>query len=252
MALKDQTALSTNFSGFINQVTCDSTSKECMSGKCSECKDAIDKFAPDNSSSIAHYQQWRSVDNRMEKVDITGTVDECFLELKVQVCPFLLHTYVKWKQSASFKSLVKECDGSSVVLQVDFSENATIASQREIQSAHWNHGQATLFTAHTWIRHDGSDTCSMVIVSDDLNHTKHSVYVFMQRILTHLKASYPGIETIDIFSDGLTSQFKQRFLFSNLHGWEMEHDLKICWNFFATSHGKGVVDGLGRGQSGDT
>ena len=25
----------------------------------------------------------------------------------------------------------------------------------------------------------------------------------------------------------------------------MEHDLKIRWNFFATSHGKGVVDGIG-------
>ena len=126
------------------------------------------------------------------------------------------------------------------------------ASERSNQLTEIMARRPTLFTAHAWIRHDGSDTCSMVVVSDDLNHTKHSVYVFMQRILTHLKASYPGIETIDIFSDGLTSQFKQRFLFSNLHGWEMEHDLKICWNFFATSHGKGVVDGIGRGQSGDT
>ncbi len=25
----------------------------------------------------------------------------------------------------------------------------------------------------------------------------------------------------------------------------MEHDLKIRWNFFATSYGKGVVDGIG-------
>ena len=25
----------------------------------------------------------------------------------------------------------------------------------------------------------------------------------------------------------------------------MEYDLKITWNFFATSHGKGVVDGIG-------
>ena len=65
----------------------------------------------------------------MEKVDITGTVEECFLELEAQVWPFLLHTYVKRKQSASFKSLVKECDGSSIALQVDFTENATIASQ---------------------------------------------------------------------------------------------------------------------------
>ena len=149
-----------------------------MSGKCTKCKDEIDKFAPDNSSLIAHYQQCRSVDNCME-VNITGTVEECFLELKAQVRPFLLHIHVKRKQSASFKSLVEECDGSSVVLQVGFSENATIA-RREIQSAHWNHGQATLFKVHAWIRHYGSDTCSIVIVSDDLNHTKHSVYIFMQ------------------------------------------------------------------------
>lgn len=74
---------------------------------------------------------------------------------------------------------------------------------------------------------------------------KHSVYIFMQRILTHLKAFNPGIEMINIFSDGPISQFKQRFLFSNLHGWETENDLKIRWNFLATSHSKRVVDGIG-------
>ena len=63
-----------------------------------------------------------------------GTVDDCFDKLKTQVGPFLLHAYVKRKQEASFKSLVKKSDGKSVVLQVDFSENA---SQREVQSAHW-------------------------------------------------------------------------------------------------------------------
>ena len=46
-------------------------------------------------------------------------------------------------------------------------------------------------------------------------------------------------------SDGPTSQFKQRFLFSNLHHWEQDHDITIRMNFFATSHGKGVVDGIG-------
>jgi len=34
-------------------------------------------------------------------------------------------------------------------------------------------------------------------------------------------------------------------LFSNLHTWEEDHEFKIRWNFFATSHGKGPVDGLG-------
>ena len=34
-------------------------------------------------------------------------------------------------------------------------------------------------------------------------------------------------------------------MFSNLHAWEQDHGFKIIWNFFATSHGKGPVDGLG-------
>ena len=110
---------------------------------------------------------------------------------------------------------------------------------------HIGNGQATLFTAHVWIKHDTSEGQSMVIVSDDLNHTKYSIYMFMQHIFSHLKTTYPDIEHINIFSDGPTSQFKQRALFSNLYAWEMDHDLKITWNFFATSHGKGVINGIG-------
>ena len=40
-------------------------------------------------------------------------------------------------------TLISKCDGENVVLQVDFSENATIASPNETQSSHWCHGQAT-------------------------------------------------------------------------------------------------------------
>ena len=98
------------------------------------------------------------------------------------------------QQAASFKSLVEGCDGKNVVLQVDFSENATIASQREIQSAHWNHGQATLFTAHVWIKAGSEDTGaeskSMVTVSDDLNHTKYSIIICVYATYFRLPKSY--------------------------------------------------------------
>ena len=47
------------------------------------------------------------------------------------------------------------------------------------------------------------------------------------------------------FSDSATSQLKQRYHFSNLHSWEMEHDIKLSWNFFATCRGKGIIDGIG-------
>ena len=170
-------------------------------------------------------------------------VTEIFAVLKTHLKECLIHTYVKRIQAARMSKLIADSDGRNVVLQVDFSDDASIVYQNEIQSAHWGHGQATMFTAYAWIANDVKE--GIVLVSDNVNHTKHSVYVFMNWILQQLKSKYPDIEMINIFSDGASSQFKQRYLFSNLHCWELEHQLKLCWNVFATSHGKGVVDGLG-------
>jgi len=61
-----------------------------------------------------------------------------------------------------------------------------------------------------------------------------------------LKACHPGIEEVHFYSDGATSQFKQKYLFVNLTFLKEARALQKCtWNFFATSHRKGDVDGLG-------
>ena len=56
---------------------------------------------------------------------------------------------------------------------------------------------------------------------------------------------YPDLNTISFFSDGAASQFKQRYLFENLTYFEEDYGISATWNFFATSHGKGTVDGIG-------
>ena len=110
-----------------------------MTRECTTCVSLIDEFAPQSSSVTLQYYQWKSKDSQIEKVVVTDTVDAVFNELKKQLSTFLLHTYVKRKQAASFDSLKTSCDGISIVLQVDFSENATIAAQKEVQAAHWHH-----------------------------------------------------------------------------------------------------------------
>ena len=87
-------------------------------------------------------------------------------------------------------TLISKCDGDNVVLQVDFSENATIASPNETQAAHWCHGQATLFPVYAWIQGDENER--FVLVSDDLTHTKYSVYIFMESIMKHLREKFPS------------------------------------------------------------
>ena len=43
------------------------------------------------------------------------------------------------------------------------------------------------------------------------------------------------------FSDGAASQFKQRFTLCEI----TQLEKNLSWNFFATGHGKGTVDGIG-------
>ena len=143
LALREHSSLSTEFSSFIEQVTCDTTSK-CTTRECSTCVDLIDDFAPQSSSVTLQYSQWKSIDSRIEKAVMTDTVDAVYNELKKQLTTFLLHTFVKRNQAALFDSMKNSCDDKSIVLQVDFSENATTAVQKEVQAAHWHHAQATI------------------------------------------------------------------------------------------------------------
>ena len=85
----------------------------------------------------------------------------------------------------------------------------------------------------------------MVFVSDNLDHDKTSVLVFLHKLLVELTAEEP-IKNVDIFSDGPSSQFKNQFVFNFLPVLRKLHHLdSLTWHFFATSHGKGAVDGIG-------
>lgn len=89
------------------------------------------------------------------------TVDAIFSELQKQLGTFLVHTLVKRIQAASFDAMKSSCNGKSIILQVDFSENATITAQKEVQAAHWYHAQATIFTTHAWIDNSTQTTSTI-------------------------------------------------------------------------------------------
>ena len=54
-----------------------------------------------------------------------------------------------------------------------------------------------------------------------------------------------SVKNVSIWSDGPASQFKNRFIAAAMISLQTKHCLNIHWNFFATSHGKGPVDGIG-------
>lgn len=157
---------------------------------------------------------------------------------------FLKHSFVKREQSDMFNKVdrlrVKSDDyPQESVVQIDFAENYVCEAQDEVQSAHWNQRQLTLFTSATFHQ---SNTHSKIFVSNNLSHTKETIVPYLYKLLLQLP---PTVTIVKIWSDGPSSQFKNKFIAAIIPLFEKKLNLKIFWNFFATSHGKGCVDGIG-------
>ncbi len=154
----------------------------------------------------------------------------------------MLHVYIKRQQSKFFEESKINASNKKIVVQVDYSENFETKQQDEVQSAHWNSKSISIFTAHAWC--SGNDY-SIALVLNDISHDKYCVNNCITYIINTLKQKLPSLEEILFFSDGAASQFKQRYLIHNLTRMSYEYQLIFSWHFFATSHAKGVVDGIG-------
>ena len=109
-----------------------------------------------------------------------------------------------------------------------------------MQSGHWNEKQVAVFTFVVWCQH----TCkSAVVISDNLSHTKDSVITFIAKLISELISS--SVKVLQLWSDGPRSQFKDRFIAAAIPWLEEKYSIKLFWNFFVSSHGKGPVNGIG-------
>lgn len=230
----------------VNLVVCKRAS-QCMNNQCSVCSDLklfyIQKFLTEVSDAEPSVIiQWcKDTNGHWNKTKNQSSFGNLVMEIAKQLPKFLAHCYVKEIQSAIFKRFIN--DSSTPTLQVDFSENFSFSNQCEIQSAHWNKTQCTLFTAVLWTCLDGAKiTQSYVVVSDYLEHDKYAVDVFMKLLISDIITLHPNLEVLNVFTDGAGSHFKQRFTLANMSTYT---NPRLTWNFFASYHGKGAVDGVG-------
>ena len=133
---------------------------------------------------------------------------------------------------------------SHVVMQEDFAENFNLKHQNEVMSAHWVSNSVTLFTA---VISTKQGSTSYMVVSDEMCHDKFSVTAFNRAILESAATSELDIQPLHMFSDGAGSQFKNRFILSQVAKPALIHPhlRSLDWSFFGTAHGKGPVDGVG-------
>jgi hypothetical protein len=175
----------------------------------------------------------------------TGTVLQCVKVLKNKTLQYLCHVFIKRKQSTYFEYIKDNTGDSTVVCQVDYAENFTLQHQDQIQSAHWSKKQVSIFTAYTWMGGSDGQGFSFGFVSNSTDHNKYSVITCLEILMNEITSIMPDVQEIIFFSDGAASQFKNRFILQHLTTMMDKTDINISWNYFSSSHRKGIVDSIG-------
>ena len=161
----------------------------CWFGNCSHDSCGFEAIypLPDTVKNFpAKWMTWQEANGRLSKLENIGTVQDLYDHICSMTTKFLPHCHIKRLQAKQYeldKELASTQDSKIAVLQMDFAENYTCVAQDEIQSAHWNQSQVTLFTTVTWLK---GEVMSKVIVSDCMQHTKTTVMVFLDEILETL------------------------------------------------------------------
>ena len=227
---------------------CDLVTRECWMNQCEECKDGkgFTKSYQLEENGVTKWYVWKTDSSgKLIKVLEEGTTEELYTHICSLIPQFMARCYTKRMQAETYNKerqsagTQSEFSSNAAFLQMDFSENYTCVSQDEIQSAHWRQTQVSLFTTALW--HSGI-LHPIVIASDNLNHSKDTIVAYVDFLLDNIPST---TKSVSIWSDGPSSQFKNRFIAAALKNLQDKHTIQITWNFFATSHGKAPIDGIG-------
>jgi len=232
---------------FWDKILCDPVGlhSECWRGQCEHCSNGEKLEMPADGASSVSWMEWKKdTSERLTKVSENGTKSALYHLLLDELPAFQEHVRIKRIQSAAFDDDKKHC----CVLQVDFAMAYSCEYQNEIQSALWARDSVTLFTGAMFC---GNACKTFLICSDTRDKGKNTVYAFMmyiyQKIVGMSQTTHGVVSNMKdvIFTDGPSSEFKNRYCMKLLRDISQKYHREISWKYFATSHGKGVVDGVG-------
>lgn len=193
---------------FIQLFLCGESNINCWFSKCANCYGLTIEKLKEHFDNITlnmnvRWMVWRksTVSKRIEKCEENGTLADLATHVSALSPQFLRHRFVKRSQSDTFnlsdRPMETDLKFPDVgLLQIDFAENYVCEQQDEVQAAHWNQRQLTLFTTAFYF-----NDCfqSKVFVSDFLNHTKDSIVPFLYKLLVDFPRS---MKILKVWSDG--------------------------------------------------
>ena len=181
-------------------VVCAIPLEDRLLGTCDRCNDVspssvlLRHFDDIDEDDAWSWSLWKAINKKVDLHEIRGTIASLLTEIDEQWPVFLLHSYCNREQRAFIDEIrTKSSNASFVVVQMGFAENYTFIRQREVQAAHWNNQQATLFTIHIKI---GKSHSNIVIISDYMHHDTTFVYCAQRLVVEFVKNHFPEVKKI--------------------------------------------------------
>lgn len=244
--------LKVDYKDLLDIIVCDVNNYKCMTGGCELCpgEEALsDMFSeseeedsmPDNIT----FKQWVTSE-RTELETLIKPRDEFFELLIEKLTALKKHHYVSKIQSKYLKERKENLGEREAIVLADFAENYTFVVQDEAQGHHWVNRQATVHPFVYYLKEDGKvKSKCFCVISDTKEHDTATVHCFQHHLINTIKEKHSHIEKLIYFSDGASSQYKNKKNFTNLCHHKTDFNLKAEWHFFASCHGKNACDGVG-------
>lgn len=219
----------------------DSLNSLCWQNLCDRCSNGKLMMLPSDSDCIVNWKEWKKVEDKKIKLIINeNCIGDVYEQLMKDLPQMMFHVNTKRVQHSEFEKDKKNV--AVRILQIDFAMSFSCEYQNEIQSALWSRTSVLLFTAAVFC---GENCKTYVICSDTKNKDKDTIFVFLDFFYREIIKENPEISEEVIWSDGPSSEFKNKYMVKTLQLLTQKHNRTFMWKYFATSHGKGVVDGVG-------
>ncbi|XP_035444273.2 uncharacterized protein LOC118277191 isoform X1 [Spodoptera frugiperda] len=264
-ALRRCGALKIGMREALSNVACDTKKYTCMYGKCELCKDKkLDFESSENSKtddSNVSWLHWERQDHtyskkegtetkevktkRTKKITKSGTLQDLKNIFNEELHNFKKHHYNMQQQQSQYQKAISQLKDNEVVLVCDFSESYEAKLASEIQAMHFgaSKNQITLHTGMVYWRDKSQSFCT---IAESNNHQPPAIWAHLTPIIRLIQEETPNVDVIHFFSDGPSSQYRQKNNFFLFAHFAKELQLSFAtWSFFESGHGKSVADGIG-------
>ena len=147
-------------------------------------------------------------------------------------------------QHGAMTTCINQLQQDETALVMDYAESYQCVFREEVQSAFFDPNSVTIHPMMAYYRMPNGQMMKHAIigVSDVDSKDATGVIGFENTALGILKDHIPDLKAVHEFTDGCAAQYKGRNSFCDISN---RTNIKLDRNYFETSHGKSVCDGLG-------